>query len=79
MNRKRRARLSDTISLLCRVISSLELISEEELEAFTNMPDSLQESERGENMESIISTIDDATEQVSEVMSSLQEIVQTRL
>lgn len=75
MNKKRRAKLSDTISLLCRAISSLELISEEELEAFTNMPDSIQESERGESMENIIATIDDATEQVSDAMLSLQGIV----
>ncbi len=75
MNKYRRTKLSDTIALLYRAISYLENIYEEEQNAFDNMPESIQESERGEIMESTISVIEDATEQISEAMSSLEELI----
>ena len=67
--------MSDIIDSLERVVDGLERVSEEESESLSNMPESIQSSERGEMMENAISVIDDAAEQISEVVSSLQDLI----
>ena len=50
MNRERRKRIMQLSEKLSEVRTSLESILEEEEDAFDNMPESLQETERGEQM-----------------------------
>ena len=67
--------MSGIITSLEETITSLERVSEDESESLSNMPESIQSSERGEMMENAISVIDDAAEQISEVVSSLQDLI----
>ena len=53
------AKLETVISLIEEIAGDLELIQEEEQEAFDNMPEGLQESERGETMQECIDSFDE--------------------
>ncbi|MGN1155841.1 MAG: hypothetical protein ACI4TK_06665 [Agathobacter sp.] len=74
MNAKRRKRISEIIEQLEGLSTEIEEVMNEEQEALDNLPESLQYSERGEQMEEYISSLEDAMNYVSEAGSSLQEI-----
>lgn len=59
MNKERRNRLHDVISLLDEAYNLLCEIQEEEQESYDNLPESLQLTERGEEMEKAVETMDD--------------------
>lgn len=75
MNKIRRKALADIIELIKEVRERLEAIRDEEQEAFDNMPEGLQASERGELMEDYISTMDEMLDALD--TDGLQEIVDT--
>lgn len=73
MNKLRRKELSRIIEKLERlealrleIKDELEAILEEEQEAFDNLPESLQESERGQQMQAYIDAIDGALDALDE-------------
>lgn len=74
MNKDRRRRIARAIALMDQAREILEDVSREELEAFDNMPENLQCSERGEQMEEYIDTIDEAIDNLDTMY--LQEIVE---
>ncbi|MBM6866392.1 hypothetical protein H6A66_14625 [Bacteroides caecigallinarum] len=74
MNRERRKRIMQLSEKLSEVRTSLESICEEEEDAFDNMPESLQESERGEQMQEYIETMEEAISNIEEIESNLEEI-----
>ena len=49
---------------------------QEEEESFDNLPESLQESERGEAMENAISNLDDAVTYLGEVIDYLESAME---
>ena len=55
-------------------LNSFYNILEEEESAFDNMPESLQESERGEQMQEYIESIGEAISGIEEAESNLEEI-----
>ena len=73
MNKQRRKEIAKAIDLIEQAREILEAVLDEEQEAFDNMPESLQSSERGETMEEYISTIEDFLDYLE--TDSLQEIV----
>lgn len=74
MNKARRSALADVIKLLEIVNGSLEDLCAEEEEAFDNMPESLQESQRGETMQDTIDYLSDACSSIEDAIDSLNEI-----
>lgn len=73
MNKSRRSRIDEIIRKLGDLCSDIDLIRDEEDTAYYNLPDSLQESERGEtmseaidNLESAISSLEEATEYLND-------------
>lgn len=74
MNAKRRKRIENIISKLEDLSVEIEEVMNEEQEAFDNLPESIQYSEMGENMEEYISSLDYAMNYVSDAISSLEEI-----
>ena len=50
MNRQRRKRLEEAISKLEELQAEIQSIAEEERESFDNMPESLQDGERGQQI-----------------------------
>lgn len=87
MNKLRRKELARIIeklealdSLRAEIQEELETVMDEEQEAFDNMPESLQESERGEQMQEYIDAMQYAMDDmenfdVESIMDQLQEII----
>jgi hypothetical protein len=73
LNADRRKRLELIMNKISDLSSDLEVIQEEEQEAYDNLPESLQNSERGENMSTAIDAIDNAKGSLGEAISSIEE------
>ena len=58
---------------LADIQNDIECISEDEQEAFDNLPESLQYSERGDNMQEAIDNLDYALSSLEEVIDYLTE------
>lgn len=74
MNKQRRKIISECTLQIEQIKSTLEDVKMDEEFAFDNMPENLQGSERGEEMEEVIdcleevmNTLDDAIEQLSQL------------
>lgn len=75
MNRNRREKLKQAISLLDSAYKIILQASEEEQDSFDNLPENLQESERGEKMEDAISELESATEKIEEVKENIENAI----
>ena len=73
MNKARRKELARVVDLLDQARDLLETIRDEEQEAFKNLPESIQYSERGETMEGYIGTMEEMLDYLD--TGELQEIV----
>ena len=76
MNKARRNAIEKIIDQLGTLKEQLDSIGEEENDAFDNLPESIQYSERGEAMEENISDIDRAVSDIEDIMSTLQDIIE---
>lgn len=76
MNKARRKSIQQIIDTLTDLKENVDLLREEEQEAYDNLPESLQESERGEAMSSAIYNLEDAMENIDLVTDSLEEAMQ---
>jgi flagellar biosynthesis chaperone FliJ len=75
MNRERRKELAAVMVKLDEVINLLQQISEDEQNAFDNLPEGIQESERGEQMQSYADTISDIASTLEDQSLELDEII----
>ena len=76
MNNTRRKQIQLIINALQDNLNHLEDLKQEEEESFDNLPESLQESERGEAMENAISNLDDAILYLGEVIDYLESAME---
>lgn len=74
MNKNRRRLVREAIDHLQRANELLAQVGEEEEESFDNLPESIQESERGEEMQSNIDTLDEANSTLDELMETLEDL-----
>ena len=74
MNKQRRKRVCEAFDMLHQATEILAEVGDEESEAFDNLPEGIQESERGQKMEDIIDAIDDAMEELDELVESIKEV-----
>ena len=75
MNKQRRTILSKVIDELQNALSQLETIQEEESEAFDNMPEGLQNSSKGSQIEENIDVLEAAVSNIEDVIDSLSELI----
>ena len=75
MNKQRRKRLEDVVSRLEERMSDLEYIKEEEQEAYDNLPESIQYTERGEAMQENVDDIDYIISDLDQVINSINDVV----
>lgn len=74
MNNQRRERISKIVSALQELQSQIEDITSEEQDAFYNMPEGLQSSERGDKAQEAISNLESASlENVINYLESAME------
>ena len=74
MNKQRRKKLAEASSLIAQAQSIIEEVKDEEEEARYNLPESLQDSEKGEQMQEYIDALDEAYGQCDDLMSVIDEI-----
>ena len=74
MNKERRKRLDDVISALEDLQAEIASIAEEGREAYDNLPYSLQDSERGEQMSDNADDIDGLDGDFESLLDSIREI-----
>jgi ABC-type transporter Mla subunit MlaD len=76
MNKARRKAIEEIIDQLGTLKEQIESVCEEEQEAYDNLPESIQYSERGEAMSEAASDLEDAASSIDDVMSTLQDIIE---
>lgn len=76
MNNQRRKCLQNIVDALETQKQEIESLTEEEQEAFDNMPEGIQYSERGEIMEENISELEDAASNLDDVINQILEIIE---
>lgn len=73
MNKDRRRRLQCVADTLNDAMAELMEIKDEEQDAFDNLPDSLQDSVRGEAMQEAIDTMDEWYNDIDTVRDEIEE------
>lgn len=76
MNAQRRKAINKLLDQIEGIQQDIEMYKDEEEECYYNLPDSIQESERGEAMQDAISQLDDAYNSLDDVISYLEEAIQ---
>lgn len=76
MNKTRRKSIQQIIDTLTDLKENVDLIREEEQEAYDNLPESLQESDRGEAMSQAVYQMEDAMEDIDLAIDALEEAMQ---
>lgn len=76
MNKTRRKSIQHIADQLTTLKEDIDILREEEQEAYDNLPESLQESERGEAMSSAIYNLEDAMEDIDLAIEALEESMQ---
>lgn len=74
MNKNRRERLERIASEMDELRSQLESLRDEEQDAFDNTPDSLRESDKGQETEAGLDTLNNAVDELESLADALREL-----
>lgn len=74
MNKARREAIRKVIDKVDEARWDLDVIRDEEQEAYDNMPESLQESERGETMTEGLEILDSIIDSLEEISDNLGDL-----
>ena len=73
MNKARRKQIEAIKNLLTTIQTDLEAIKDDEQEAYDNLPESLQDGEKGEKMTEAIDNLETACSALEEIHGNLDE------
>ena len=73
MNAARRKRLAKVTDLLQEAKDLLQTVMDEERDALDNMPDSLRESDRGQEIEAGLDAMEEAFNEVESAMAQIED------
>ena len=76
MNNKRRKAIGLVINSLENLSADLEEVAQEESDAYENMPESIQQSDRGSNIEDNIYNLEDCISQINDVIDTLSSMIE---
>lgn len=76
MNAKRRKEIEKLSAQIEEIKIAIDSLRDDEQDAYDNLPDSLQETERGQKMESAIEALDYASDDLQECLDHLLEAVE---
>lgn len=74
MNKMRRKCIGEAIAKLEWAKEMLDQVREEEEEAYGNLPEGIQDSDRGNEMEDNVYTLENAVNDIEDVIGDLGEI-----
>lgn len=75
MNAQRRKELKKAMELIEQAYSIVETVKEEEIEAYENLPEGLQNTEQGQRMDEIAFELEDLIGSLEEHTESLDQII----
>lgn len=73
MNKARRKEIAEIVDELAVLRQRIEQLQEEEQDAFDNLPEGIQGSERGETMEAAVTALGNACDELDNVTAALVE------
>ena len=76
MNNKRRKTIGLVINSLENLSADLEDVAQEESDAYENMPESLQQSDRGSIIEDNIYNLEECISQINDVIDTLSSMIE---
>ena len=76
MNKQRRKELDRIHTLLLEASEALEMVASDEQDAFDNLPEGLQQSERGKEIEETASNLAEWAETLSDIVGELWEVIE---
>lgn len=76
MNKERRKELNRAHQMVSEANSIVKSVCDDEQDAFDNMPEGLQQGERGEKMEENVQLLDEAVDTLENVFSDLSEMME---
>lgn len=76
MNKERRKELNKAIKLLEEAQEIIACVMDEEQEAYDNLPEGIQSSEKGEEMDENVSDMDNCGDTIQDVIDDLCDIVE---
>lgn len=74
MNNKRRKEIEKISNQITELLGGLQVIQEEEQEAFDNLPEGIQESEKGEVIEENADNIQSVIDEIESQLTELEEL-----
>ena len=74
MNKARRRQIAEVINSIEIIKGVIEEIRDDEEDAYDNMPESLQESDRGEAMQEAVEFLENACDSLDEALDNLTNI-----
>jgi hypothetical protein len=77
MNKDRKSRLSKINTDLENLKDALDTIMNEEEEAFGNLPESIQDSDRGQAMQDAIDNLAEVTDSIQSAFDSITSILES--
>ena len=75
MNKVRRKELAKAIELMEQAMNIISECREEEQDAFDNLPEGIQDSERGDQMQEYIDMMEEAYDELDDQIDTIYEIV----
>lgn len=72
MNNQRRKEIKSIIKTLEEAVERLNSVCSDEEDAFDNMPEGIQDSDRGDTMQENIEALEEAVESIEEVIGNLE-------
>jgi chromosome segregation ATPase len=76
MNSSCRILIAKTIAAIRKELKDFESVRDAEQEAFDNLPESLQESEKGEKMQENIDALESALDSINEALDDLEQTIE---
>lgn len=76
MNKARRKELNKALDMIIKAAGIIEACRDDEQDAYDNLPDGIQMSDRGEIMEENIDQMEDAVEQVEYIADVLYSVIE---
>ena len=72
MNKERRTKLKDLIGRIEELQSEIETLKDEEDDYFSNMPESLQQGEKGQAAEAAVEALTSAVDSFADIISNIE-------
>ena len=76
MNKQRRKELDEIHGILLEMSERLQMVADDEQEAFDNLPEGLQQSERGQTMEETAENLQEWAETLADLVGNLWEFLE---